>query len=249
MSKRVLVIDVGGTNVKVYAKGQERIKTPSDPRLTPKRLITEVRSAVESRGWEFDVISIGVPAPCANGRVLRDPANLGRGWTRFDFSAAAAKPVKLVNDAVLQALGSYQGGTMLFLGLGTGLGSAMIRDGGVVVALELARLPFRKGEIEDYVGLRGLEKHGKSRWRGFVAELVTKLRSALLVNDIVLGGGQVKLLKELPKGCRLGSNALAFQGGERLWSEEPLGLGTRRPLGLRAPVRKTVARDVHARLH
>jgi polyphosphate glucokinase len=248
LSKRVLVVDVGGTNIKVLAKGQDRIKIPSGPQLTPKRLITEVRTAVESRGWEFDVISIGVPAPIADGRVLREPANLGRGWTRFDFSAAAAKPVKVINDAALQALGSYEGGTMLFLGLGTGLGSVLILDGGVLVPLELARLPFRKGEIEDYVGLRGLQKRGKSRWRALVTEVATKLRSAFGADDLVLGGGHAKLLKEVPEGCRLGSNAFALVGGERLWSEEPLGVGTRRPRGPRAAAREGVSRDVHVPL-
>jgi hypothetical protein len=164
-------------------------------------------------------VSIGIPAPVARGKVLREPANLGRGWTRFDFAAAFGKPVRIVNDAAMQALGSYEGATMLFLGLGTGLGSALIVDG-TLVPLELARLPWHKGELEDYVGLRGLEKRGKRRWRRHVAEVVAMLRSVLVVDYAVLGGGNARLLRKLPDGCRLGSNAHAFTGGERLWSEE-----------------------------
>ena len=220
MSKRILVIDVGGTNVKVYSTGRAKpLKLPSGPRLTPKELIAGVRKAVESRGWKFDAISIGIPAPIARGKVLREPANLGRGWIRFDFAAAARKPVKIVNDAAMQALGSYGTGAMLFLGLGTGLGSALVVDG-MLVPLELARMPYRNGEMEDYVGLRGLQKHGKRRWRRLVAKVVTVLRSVLVVDDVVLGGGNARLLKDLPEGCRLGSNALALQGGERLWTED-----------------------------
>ncbi len=220
LRKRILVIDVGGTHVKVYSTGRAKpLKLPSGPRLTPKALIAGVRSAVESRGWKFDAIGIGIPAPIARGKVLREPVNLGRGWTRFDLAAAAHKPVKVVNDAAMQALGSYRNGAMLFLGLGTGLGSALVVDG-MLVPLELARMPYRRGEMEDYIGLRGLQKHGKRRWRRLVAEVVTVLRSVLVVDDVVLGGGNARLLKDLPKGCRLGSNALALQGGERLWSDD-----------------------------
>jgi predicted NBD/HSP70 family sugar kinase len=220
MRKRVLVIDVGGTHVKVYATGHAKpLVSGSGPGLTPKRMIAAVRREVESQGWDFEAISIGIPAPVARGKVLREPANLGTGWTRFDFAAAARKPVKIVNDAAMQALGSYEGGTMLFLGLGTGLGSALVVDGRVV-PLELARLQYRRGELEDYVGLRGLRKHGKRRWRKLVAEMVTALRSALVVDYVVLGGGNARRLRDLPRGCRLGSNAFAFAGGERLWSDE-----------------------------
>jgi polyphosphate glucokinase len=220
MRKRVLVIDVGGTNVKVYSTGHaEPLKVPSGPRLTPRTMMAEVLREAASTGWEFDAVSIGIPAPVARGKVLREPANLGKGWTRFDFSAATRKPVQLVNDAAMQALGSYDGGTMLFLGLGTGLGSALVIDGRLV-PLELARLPYRDGEMEDYVGLRGLRKYGKRRWRKLVAEVVAALRSALIVDYVVLGGGNARRLKELPEGCRLGSNAFAFAGGERLWAEK-----------------------------
>jgi predicted NBD/HSP70 family sugar kinase len=223
MRQRVLVIDVGGTNVKVYATGHaEPVKLPSGPRLTPRRMIADALEAAAGRGWRFDAISIGIPAPVAHGKVLREPANLGKGWTRFDFAAATRKPVQLVNDAAMQALGSYDGGTMLFLGLGTGLGSALVIDG-TLLPLELARLPWRDGEVEDYVGRRGLEKHGKRRWRRLVAEVVAALRAALIVDYVVLGGGNARRLKALPEGCRLGSNAFAFAGGERLWAEKPAG--------------------------
>jgi predicted NBD/HSP70 family sugar kinase len=218
MKKRILVLDVGGTNVKIHVTGQpDSLKVRSGRRMTPRRMMADVRRAAAGRGWEYDAISIGVPAPVARGKVLREPANLGRGWTRFDFEAAVSKPVRIVNDAAMQALGSYQGGSMLFLGLGTGLGSALIVDG-VLVPLELARLPFRGGEMEDYVGRRGLEKHGKRRWRTHVAGVVAVLRSALVVDYVVLGGGNARRLKTLPEGCRLGSNAFAFTGGERLWA-------------------------------
>lgn len=219
MSKRVLVVDVGGTNVKVYGPGRaEPLKMPSGPKLTPKSMIAGVRRAVASQGWDLDAVSIGIPAPVARGKVLREPANLGRGWTRFDFAKAFSKPVRIVNDAAMQAIGSYDGGTMLFLGLGTGLGSALVVDG-TLVPLELARFPYKKGELEDYLGLRGLEKHGKRRWRQLVADVVAFLRKALVVDQVVLGGGNVRRLRELPQGARLGSNAFARTGGERLWSE------------------------------
>lgn len=218
MSRRVLVIDVGGTHVKVYATGHpEPIRLPSSPRLTPGRMLAAVRRAVTRAGWDFDVISLGIPAPVARGKVLREPVNLGRGWTRFDFASAAGKPVRMVNDAGMQALGSYEGGTMLFLGLGTGLGSALVVDG-TLVPLELARLPYRKGEAEDQVGLRGLEKLGKRRWGKRVAELVAMLQTVLVVDYVVLGGGNSRRLTHLPEGCRLGSNAFALPGGERLWA-------------------------------
>jgi polyphosphate glucokinase len=220
VSKRVLVIDVGGTHVKVYSTGHaEPIKLPSGRRLTPRRIIADALRAASSRGWEYDVVSVGIPAPVARGRVLREPANLGVGWTRFDFASITSKPVKIINDAAMQALGSYVGGSMLFLGLGTGLGSALIIDG-TLVPLELARLPYRDGEMEDYVGLRGLRKYGKRRWRKLVADAVAVLRSALIVDYVVLGGGNARRLKDLPDSSRLGSNALVLPGGERLWSEK-----------------------------
>src|SRR2546421_1070132 len=219
MSKRVLVVDVGGTNVKVYGPGRAQpLKMPSGPKFTPKRMIAGVRRAVASQGLDFEAVSIGIPAPVARGKVLREPANLGRGWTRFDFAKALSKPVRIVNDAAMQALGSYNGGTMLFLGLGTGLGSALILDGSVH-AMELAHLPYKRGTYEDYVGIRGLEKHGKKKWRRLVADVVEILMDALRPEEVVLGGGNVKKLKELPLHCRAGENADAFRGGFRLWEE------------------------------
>jgi polyphosphate glucokinase len=243
VSKRVLVLDVGGTHVKVYATGHpEPIKSPSGRGLTPRRMVADALRAASSSGWEYDAVSIGIPAPVARGRVLREPANLGPGWTRFDFASATSKPVTIMNDAAMQALGSYQGGTMLFLGLGTGLGSALIMEG-TLVPLELARLPYRNGDMEDR--LRGLLKYGKRRWRRFVADVVAALRSALNVDYVVLGGGNTRRLKMLPETCRLGSNAPALVGGERLWSEKPAGgarpdakamppRAVRRPRGKRA---------------
>jgi predicted NBD/HSP70 family sugar kinase len=167
-------------------------------------------------GKSFDAITIGFPAAVIRGQILHEPRNLGQGWVRFDFQAAFGKPVRLMNDAAMQALGSYEGGTMLFLGLGTGLGSALV-TGGRVAPLELAHLPYRRGEYEDYVGLRGLEKFGKKKWRKHVANVVALLKEAMVADYVVLGGGQTKLLKELPPGCRRGDNFNAFKGGKRVW--------------------------------
>jgi polyphosphate glucokinase len=164
------------------------------------------------------VVSIGYPGPVLRGRPVSEPHNLGRGWVGFDYQAAFGCPVKLVNDAAMQALGSYKGGKMLFLGLGTGLGSTLIVDG-IVEPMELGHLPYKKGTYEDYVGLRGLEKRGKEKWRDSVADVVARLIAALEPDDVVLGGGNLKELKELPPGCRAGDNANAFLGGFRLWDE------------------------------
>jgi polyphosphate glucokinase len=168
--------------------------------------------------WKYDVVSIGYPGPVVRNRPLAEPHNLGRGWLGFDFKAAFRRPVKVVNDAAMQALGSYQGGKMLFLGLGTGLGSAMIVDG-IVEPMELGHLLYKKGTYEDYVGIRGLKKRRKKKWRRSVADVVTRLVAALEPEDVVIGGGNVKKLKELPKGCRMGNNANAFRGGFRLWEQ------------------------------
>jgi polyphosphate glucokinase len=211
----VLAIDIGGTHVKVLATGQsERRRFDSGPDLGPQQMVDGVRSLVGD--WPFDVISMGYPGPVVHGKPLRDPANLGPGWVGFDFRRAFGKPLKIVNDASMQALGSYRGGRMLFLGLGTGLGSAMI-VAGIVEPMELAHLPYRKKTFEDYVGQRGLDKHGKKRWRKDVADVVERLRAALEPDDIVLGGGNVTRLKKLPEGARLGDNENAFLGGFRLW--------------------------------
>jgi predicted NBD/HSP70 family sugar kinase len=212
---KVLVIDVGGTNVKLLATGQtERRKFPSGPALTPEQMVAGVLKTAE--GWDYDVVSLGLPAPVRRGRPFSDPPNLGPGWVGFDFDKAFGRPVRVINDAAMQALGSYEGGTMLFLGLGTGLGSAMVVDG-MVVPMELAHLPYRKHTFEDYLGLRGLEGHGPKKWQGFVEDVVARLSAALQPDYVVLGGGNVKKLKTLPPGTRPGENANAFRGGFRLW--------------------------------
>ena len=217
-SRRVLVLDVGGTSVKVLASGQgESRSIPSGPTLTPRRMVTRVKKLVAD--WPYDVVSIGYPGPVWHGRPVADPHNLGRGWVGFDFAQAFGCPVKIVNDAALQALGCYQGGKMLFLGLGTGLGSAMIVEG-IMEPMELAHLPYRKGTYEQYVGIGGLKRDGKKKWRRNVIDVVTRLIDALQPEDTVIGGGNVKNLKALPLGCRPGDNANAFLGGFRLWAED-----------------------------
>lgn len=219
MGKRVLVLDVGGNNVKLHVTGHdETLRIPSGKALTPRRMLVAVGRAVAAQGWRFDVVSIGIPSPVIRGEVVREPANLGRGWIGFDFAGALGRPVRLVNDAAMQALGSYRGGTMLFLGLGTGLGSALVVDG-TLVPMELARLPYKKGELEDHVGDRALLEIGKRRWRRRVADVVRAVAAAFVVDEVVLGGGNARHLKDLPAGVRLGSNALAIAGGERLWAD------------------------------
>ena len=213
----VLVIDIGGTHVKVLATGQDQHREfVSGPALTPKRMVSKVRKLVAD--WKYDAISIGYPGPVVRNRPISDPWNLGKGWAGFDFEAAFKCPVKLMNDAAMQALGSYKRGKMLFLGLGTGLGSAMIVEG-IVEPMEVGHLPYKKSTFEDYVGLRGLEKYGKKKWRRNVADVVKRLIAALEPQDVVLGGGNVHRLKKLPKGCRAGDNANAFTGGFRLWKD------------------------------
>jgi polyphosphate glucokinase len=213
---KVLVIDIGGTHVKVLATGQRTpVKIDSGPTMTPRAMVTAVKKA--AAGWKFDKVSIGYPGPVLHGKPLSEPHNLGTGWVGFDFRKAFGHPVKLLNDAAMQAIGSYEGGRMLFLGLGTGLGSAMIVRG-VLEPMELAHLPYKNGRTyEDWIGLRGMERLGKKKWRRVVAEVVTKLKSALEADYVVIGGGNAKSLKELPPDVRLGSNAHAFRGGARLW--------------------------------
>jgi polyphosphate glucokinase len=214
---QVLVVDVGGTNVKLLATGQtERRKFASGPTMTAEQMVAGVRAAAD--GWKYDAVSIGYPGPILRGKPVSEPHNLGPGWVGFDFEAAFGCPVKVINDAAMQALGSYQGGRMLFLGLGTGLGSAMIVDG-IIEPMELGHLPYRKGTYEDYVGARGLERAGKKKWRRRVEDVVARLAVALQADDVVLGGGNVSRLKALPPGCRAGDNANAFRGGFRLWEE------------------------------
>ena len=216
---KILVIDVGGTNVKVLASGRRTpIKIPSGPHMTPRLMVKEVLAATAN--WEFDVISIGYPGPVSRGKPVQEPWNLGRGWVRFDFKKAFHRPVQIINDAAMQALGSYNGGSMLFLGLGTGLGSAMICDG-TLIPLELAHLPYLHGKsYEDYLGEMGYRSLGKRDWRRHVANVTALFIAALRVEYVVFGGGNSKHLKTLPRKSRLGSNANAFKGGFRLWSEE-----------------------------
>ncbi|MBS0260357.1 MAG: ROK family protein [Planctomycetes bacterium] len=213
----ILTIDIGGSNVKFLMQGQEESRRfPSGPELTAQRMVSGVKDATVD--WSYDVVSIGYPGPVLNGHPLAEPHNLGLGWTGFDYNGAFGCPVKIINDAAMQALGSYEGGKLLFLGLGTGLGSAMVVRG-VVEPMELAHLPYRKGTFEDYVGLRGLKRLGKKKWRNHVSQVVEVLQSALQPDYIVLGGGNAKKVKELPPGCRLGHNANSFLGGFKLWED------------------------------
>jgi polyphosphate glucokinase len=212
---RVLAIDIGGTWIKALVSDQRQPrKIPSSPLLTPKCLVDEVKGAVI--GWMYDAISLGYPGPVLNNRPVLDPWNLGHGWVGFDFKSAFGCPVRIINDAAMQALGSYRGGKMLFLGLGTGLGSCMVVDG-IVEPMELGHLPYKDSTFEDYVGVRGLERFGEDKWREHVTDVVARLIAALEPEDVVLGGGNVKRLPKLPAGCRAGVNDDAFIGGFRLW--------------------------------
>jgi polyphosphate glucokinase len=216
--RKILVIDVGGTHVKARVSGErEERRIVSGPAMTASRMVREVKRLVKD--WKYDVVSIGYPGIVARGRPVHEPHNLGDGWVRFDFAKAFGRPVKMINDAGMQALGSYKGGCMLFLGFGAGLGSAMIVDG-VLEPMELAHLPYKKKTYEDYVGDRALRRMGKKKWRRYVADVVTRLKDALEADYVVLGGGNSKNLKDLPPGAELGDNRNAFVGGMRLWKEE-----------------------------
>ncbi len=218
MPVRVLVVDIGGNNVKLLASGQSEVrKVPSGPALTPGRMLAAIRKATAS--WSYAAVAIGYPGPVHRGRIAAEPANLGRGWTRYDFRRGLRRPVRIVNDAVMQALGSYRRGRMLFLGLGTGLGAALVLDG-VPQPLEIAHLPYRAGKTyEDFLGKRGLDRAGKKRWRRLVFEIVPRLREAFQVDEVVLGGGNSKLLRTLPTGSRRGNNRNAITGGFRLFQD------------------------------
>lgn len=217
LERVVLAVDVGGSKVKARtSSSDEERKFPSGERLTAQRMVEKLLPLVE--GWEYDVVSFGVPAQVHSDRVVHEPFNLGKGWAGFDFAGAVGKPARVVNDAAMQAVGSYEGGRMLFLGLGTGLGSAMIVDG-IVEPMELGHMPFRKGTFEDYAGRRGLARLGKKRWRKAVSEIIEAFQAALEPDYVVLGGGQVEELAELPPGTRRGDNDNAFVGGFRLWDD------------------------------
>ncbi len=226
---KVLVIDVGGTHVKILVTGEtEPRKFVSGPEMTPARMVAGVKKLTAD--WKYDHVSMGYPGPVLRNHPVADPHNLAPGWMGFNFEKAFGCPIKIVNDAAMQALGGYKSGKLLFLGLGTGLGTAMIADG-MVEPMELGHLPYKKATYEDYVGERGLVKMGKKKWRREVADVVTRLVAALEPDDVVIGGGNARLLKELPHGCRAGDNANAFAGGFRLWEE------TRAPAVAVAPVK------------
>jgi len=215
--KKVLVIDIGGTNIKFMATGHNSARRfPSGPSLTPREFVREIKR--RTADWDYDRVSIGYPGVVRNNRVVLEPNNLGRGWVGFDFKSAFSRPVKVINDAAMQALGSYDRGLMLFVGLGTGLGSAIIADG-VMVPMELGHLAYRRGTYEGYIGLRGVKWLGKKKWRRHVINVVKRFVTAVRPDEVVVGGGHAKELGKLPKGCRLGDNANAFKGGFRLWED------------------------------
>lgn len=215
----VLVVDIGGTHVKVLATGRSRHRQfVSGPGLTPAAMVAGVKKT--AAGWKFDGVSIGYPGPVLHDFPAAEPHNLAPGWVEFDYAKAFGCPVRMVNDAAMQALACYRGGKMLFLGLGTGLGSALVVDD-ILVPMELAHLPYRKATFEDYVGLRGLEKYGRREWRTYVNDVVGQLANAMLAEDVVVGGGNARLLRTLPRGWRLADNAEAFAGGFRLWRDAP----------------------------
>jgi polyphosphate glucokinase len=212
---RILAVDVGGNHVKILATGQkQKREIASGPKMTARQMVADVKTL--AKDWAYDVVSVGFPGPVLHGRPVAEPHNLGRGWTAFDFASAFGLSVRVVNDAAMQALGSYRGGRMLFLGLGTGLGSAMIVNG-IVEPMELGHLPYKKGTYEDYVGDRGLDHVGKRRWRKLVKDVIERLVATTEPEDVVIGGGNLVHLKKLPKGCRTGNNAYAFIGGFRMW--------------------------------
>jgi len=214
-SLKILVIDVGGTHVKMSCSGHSEIrKFPSGPRMTPDFMIKEIKRLTSD--WNYDVISMGCPMPIKNGKPLKEPVNLGNGWVGFNYKKAFGRPIQIINDAAMQALGDYEGGRILFLGLGTGLGSTLIEEG-VIVPLELSQLPYKKGNFEKYVSNKALEKKGKKKWAKEVFKIVEIFRAALEPGEIVLGGGNAQHLREVPKGCRVAENSNAFIGGFRLW--------------------------------
>jgi predicted NBD/HSP70 family sugar kinase len=219
VKRKILVIDVGGSNVKMMISRAQRRKFKSGPAMTPREMVTQIKSLLED--WAFDAISIGFPAPVRNGCIMTEPKHLGAGWTRFNFEKSLGKPVRIINDAAMQALGSYRGQRMLFLGLGTGLGSTLIWENNVL-SLELGDLPYGNDHIiEDYLGKSGLKELGEKRWKSEVLRAVMLLKKSLIADYVVLGGGSVKKFDQLPKGIQMGHNRNAFLGGVRLWQTDP----------------------------
>jgi polyphosphate glucokinase len=216
--KKVLVLDVGGTHVKIHATHSgQMVKIVSGPKMTARQMAAAVKKI--TAGWEYDVVSIGYPGPVMKNKPLREPHNLGGGWVKFDFKAAFGKPVKIVNDAAMQALGGHHGGHMLFLGLGTGLGSTLVVEE-ALIPLELAHLPYKKNRTyEEYLGNAGLKRLGEKKWRENVFTVIELLKNAFLAEYVVLGGGNARLFKKLPPGIELGKNGNAIRGGERLWNK------------------------------
>lgn len=215
---KVLVVDIGGNSIKVLVTGEtEPRKFPSGPTLTSRQMVTSIKKLTED--WHYDAVSIGFPGRVRDNQIVSEPVNLGPGWVHFDFAKAFGRPVKIINDAAMQALGSYQSGKMLFLGLGTGLGSALVVDGNIM-PMELGHLPYKDGTYETYLGLKGLKRLGITKWRQYVHQVVVKFISALELDDVVIGGGNVTKLDKLPPGCRAGDNNLAFRGGFLLWEKD-----------------------------
>jgi len=245
---KLLVIDVGGSNVKMLASGQTApTKFPSGPELTPENMVAGVKKL--AAGWQYDAISIGLPGPVLLGQLILDPPNLGPGWVGFDFGRAFGVPVKIINDAAMQALGSYKGGRMLFFGLGTGLGTAMVING-VAESREVAHIRYKNGRtLEEYVGVHARRRLGKKKWRKHVDKIVSFFVDRVHADDVVLGGGEVKNLKKLPKNCRVGNNANAFVGGFRLWeqasSERKPGAGVVKEFP-KPPLKKHEARSTRS---
>jgi polyphosphate glucokinase len=219
VKKRILVIDVGGSNVKLMISRRQKRKFKSGPDLTPREMVAQMKPLLED--WNFDAVSMGFPSPVRNGRIISEPKHLGPGWTRFDYEKSLGKPIRIINDAAMQALGSFHGGRMLFLGLGTGLGSTLIWEINVL-PLELGDLPYGNGEIiEDYLGKSGMKQLGEKRWKREVLRAVLLLKKSVVADYVVLGGGSAKKFDELPDGIELGHNRNAFLGGARLWQIDP----------------------------
>ena len=216
----ILGVDIGGTNLKFRTQRQKDVvKVPSGPKMTPERMMTAIDE--HTAGWKYDHVSVGFPGPVIHDKPLLEPHNLGTGWVHFDFKQAfGGKPLKLLNDAAMQAVGSYSGGRMLYLGLGTGLGSAMVVDG-AVQAMELAHLPWKKHQsYEDYLGKDGLKRDGRKAWRKHVLEVIELMSNAMETDSVVLGGGNAKLMKKLPPKVSIGSNDNAFKGAFMLWQDK-----------------------------